>query len=275
MSREMGEVRVTGLTVYPIKSTAGIDVDACAVEAQGLAGDRRWMVVDEFGEFLTGCDFPLLTQVRSRIEAHGLTVSAPGMETLAIPVPERANQSLPVRVWNDECRALATDPAAARWFTRLLEIRCRLVFMADTGQRPVDFDYGEPGDRVSFADGYPLLLVSEASLDDLNARLDEPVSMRRFRPNLVVGGCGPFDEDGWRSVRIGETRFDLVKRCARCVFTTVDPDTGEKHARLEPLRTLSTFRRAPSGGVLFGQNLIPRVTGTIRLGDVVTIDDHV
>lgn len=264
-------IRVAGIFIYPIKSTAGIAVDECVVEPQGLALDRRWMVVDEAGEFLSGREFPILTQIRSQTESGGLRITAPGMTEMRVLLPTDAAKARWVRVWSDECRALGADQAIDDWFSRLLGTRAHLVYMHDRRQRPVDFDYGRPGDRVSFADGFPLLLVSEASLADLNARLSESMSMRRFRPNLVVGGCGPYEEDQWRTISMGETRFDSVKSCSRCVFTTVDPDSAEKHPRQEPLRTLGAYRRAADGGVLFGQNLIPRVLGTLRVGDVVTV----
>jgi len=270
----MAEMRVSEIIVYPIKSTAGIAVDACAVQTRGLAMDRRWMVVDADGEFLSGREFPILTQIRSEMDDGGLRVTAPGMDAMRIPLPTDSANARSVRVWNDECRALSAGHAVDDWFARLLATRCHLVYMEDSCQRPVDFDYGRPGDRVSFADGYPLLLIGEASLADLNTRLSESVSMRRFRPNLVVGGCGPYEEDDWRSISIGETRFDGVKNCSRCIFTTIDPDSGEQHPRLEPLRTLGSYRRAPGGGVLFGQNLIPRMMGTVRVGDVVTVHDR-
>lgn len=267
----MNDVRVAGITIYPIKSTAGIAVDTSVVEAQGLAMDRRWMVVDESGECLTGREFPILTQVRSRVESGALVVNAPAMEEMRISCPAESAPTRPVRVWDDECRAQSAHPAVDDWFSGLLGTRCHLVYMGDTTQRPVDFEYGRPGDRVSFADGYPLLLISEASLEDLDARLPWDVSMGRFRPNIVVTGCGPFAEDGWRSIRIGETTFDGARNCARCVLTTVDPDTGEKHPQLEPLRTLGSYRRG-AGGVLFGRNLIPRGSGTVSVGDVVSVD---
>jgi uncharacterized protein YcbX len=267
-------VRVTRIAIYPIKSTAGVAVDACAVEAQGLAMDRRWMVVDEHGGFFTGREYPMLTQVRSRVDEDGLRINAPGMGEIGVPVPPDSAPVRPVRVWNDECRAVSAGADVDDWFTELLAARCHLVYMGDTRQRPVDADYGHAGDRVSFADGYPLLLLSEASLADLNTRLPEPVSMGRFRPNLVVDGCEAYEEDGWRKITIGETQLDGAKNCARCVFTTVDPDNGDKHPQLEPLRTLGSYRRGPDGGVLFGQNLIPRLLGTIRVGDVVTVGDH-
>jgi uncharacterized protein YcbX len=143
--------------------------------------------------------------------------------------------------------------------------------MCDELVRPVDPVYGQPGDAVSFADGFPLLLISEASLADLNSRLAEPVDMRRFRPNLVVDGAVPYAEDGWRRFRVGEVEFEGVKNCSRCVFTTVDPDLGVKHPALEPLKTLGSYRRRAGGGVFFGQNVIPRGTGVIRVGDAVTL----
>jgi hypothetical protein len=143
--------------------------------------------------------------------------------------------------------------------------------MTDDLVRAVSQDYGQPGDEVSFADGYPLLLISEASLADLNTRLPRAVEMRRFRPNLVVDGEMPYAEDGWRRLRVGKVEFEGVKNCSRCIFTTIDPDSGEKHPDREPLRTLSTYRRRPQGGVFFGQNLIPRSRGVIRVGDPVTV----
>ena len=269
----MKEVRVTGITVYPIKSTAGLVVDSSAVEPQGLALDRRWMMVDAFGECQTGREFPLLTQVRPRVEGDGLAVNAPGMEELRIPRPASSAATRPVRVWDDECRAQSAGAAVDEWFSSLLKARCHLVYMGDTTQRPVEFEYSRPGDRVSFADEYPLLLISEASLKDLNGRLSDEVSMRRFRPNIVVAGCGAYEEDGWRNIRIGEMPFDGAKNCARCVFTTIDPDTGLQHPQLEPLRTLGGYRRGASGGILFGRNLIPRGVGTISVGDVVSVAD--
>ena len=270
----MNEIRITAITIYPIKSTAGISVDQCGVEAQGLRMDRRWLVVDEGGNFLTGREFPLLTQVRSRLDEGGLSITAPGMDEMRVPFPAESATARSVKIWNDECRALSAGNTVDDWFATLLATRCHLVYMNDTSQRPVNFAYGRPGDRVSFADGYPLLLISEASLADLNSRTPEPASMGRFRPNIVVGGCAAYDEDGWRRLRMGDVQFDGVKNCARCVFTTVDPDNGNQHPQLEPLRTLGSYRRRSEGGVFFGQNLIPRTLGTVRVGDVVEVYDE-
>jgi len=268
-------IRITGISIYPIKSTAGIPIDQCAVEAQGLAMDRRWMLVDDNGDCLTGREFPILTQVRAQLGNEGLRVTAPGMSELPVPFPTNTASAMSVTVWDDSCRALSADDAVDDWFATLLGARCRLVFMGDTRIRAVDSEFGRPADRVSFADGYPLLLISQASLDDLNTRLPQAVGMRRFRPNLVVAGCAAYEEDRWRTIRVGETQFEGVKNCARCVFTTIDPANGEKHPRQEPLRTLGGYRRTPDGGVLFGQNLIPRTLGTIRVGDALTVNDSI
>ena len=264
--------RIVEIVVYPIKSTAGISVDACDVDARGLAMDRRWMVVDEHGEFLSGREIPQLTQIRAHIDNGGLRLAAPTGDALHVPLPPASTRRRTVRVWNDECPAAGAGPSVDAWLSRVLDTPCHLVYMDDASRRPVDPDFGRPGDLVSFADGYPLLVISSASLEDLNTRLAEPVSMRRFRPNLVVDGCTPYEEDGWVRMRAGDVLFDGVKSCARCVFTTIDPDNGEPHPRLEPLRTLGDYRRAPGGGVLFGRNLIPRSLGRVRIGDVVEVE---
>jgi uncharacterized protein YcbX len=267
----MQALRITGINVYPIKSTAAVAVGEWPVEARGLAMDRRWMLVDEAGDFLTGREHTGITLVRTHVEDDCLRLTAPGMDELLVPVGGNAIPTIPVTVWADECHAVPVSEQADDWFSALIGTRCRLVHMNDDCARPVDPDYARGGDQVSFADGYPLLLISEASLTDLNTRLPEPFSMRRFRPNLVVAGCAPYAEDDWRQIRIGAVQFECVKACSRCEFTTIHPVTGEKDPRLEPLRTLSTYRRRPDGGVYFGQNLIPRSLGTVRVGDSVEI----
>ncbi len=266
------ERRIASIVIYPIKSAAGITLDTCEVEARGLAMDRRWMVVDNRGDFLTGREFPMLTQIRPQLKDAGLQVSAPGARELFIPLHTGSAVKEFVTVWDDECLALAAGGEVDAWFTTVLGTPCRLVYMSDDSRRPIDVHHSRPGDLVSFADGYPLLLISRASLNDLNTRLSEPVSMRRFRPNLVVDGCVAYEEDGWRSIRVGEAQFEGVKTCARCVFTTIDPDNGEKHPGLEPLRTLGAYRRGLDGSVFFGRNLIPRSLGRVRVGDCVNVN---
>lgn len=267
----MSALTVSGLNVYPVKSTAPLAVEAARVTPRGLEHDRRWMLVDEDARFLTGREHPRLTQIRSRLEDGALAIDAPGMPALELPLAEPEGVRRSVDLWGSPCPAVYAGEGYDAWFSELLGARCHLVRMTAACGRPVDPDVGRDGDEVSFADGYPLLLIAEASLADLNARLAAPVSMRRFRPNVVVAGGEAFAEDGWRRLRIGSVEFDGVENCSRCVFTTIDPDTGEKHPDLEPLRTLGSYRRRPEGGVYFGQNLIPRSEGTVRVGDPIEV----
>ena len=180
-------------------------------------------------------------------------------------------ESRQVRIWGDDCRGVDAGDEAADWFSALLEAPVRLVEMTDDCLRTPDPEVARAGDLVSFADCFPVLLIGRSSLDELSGRLGEPTSMRRFRPNLVVEGARPFAEDHWWRLRIGEVEFEGAENCERCTFPTIDPDTGTKDARREPMRTLATFRRRPEGGVFLGQNLIPRTLGTVRVGDEVEV----
>jgi uncharacterized protein YcbX len=264
-------MQVSEINIYPVKSTRRIALSESEVSPRGLRWDRRWMLVDAEGCFVTARQYPALAVVDTAIAGRTLQVSAPGHAPLAVSLHVPATHSIAVTVWRDRCEALPVSAAADEWFSAYLGIACRLVHMSDAQVRPVDPDYGQPTDQVSFADGFPLLLISQASLDDLNRRLESPVSMQRFRPNLVVEGAEPYAEDGWRRLRVGEVEFQGVKNCSRCVFTTIDPDTGVKDPAKQPLRTLAGYRRREAGGVYFGQNLIPRGRGILRLGGRVEI----
>jgi uncharacterized protein YcbX len=264
-------MKVTEINIYPIKSTRRIAVTESEVLPRGLPWDRRWMLVDSEGTFITARQHPTLAVVETRLAGDVLQVNVANRQPLQLPLQPLERETITVKVWRDQCDAVFAGEEADVWFSEYLGIPCRLVQMTDDLRRGVDPDFGQPGDEVSFADGFPLLLLSEASLQDLNSRLDETVSMRRFRPNLVVDGEQPYAEDNWQRLRVGEVEFAGVKNCSRCVFTTVDPDTGIKHPGKEPLRTLSSYRRRPEGGVYFGQNLIPRSGGIIRVGDSVEI----
>jgi len=257
------------LYIYPLKSCAPLARDSAQVEARGLSHDRRWMAVDEHGRFLTARKHPRLTLIRAHPDGDWLTLEAPGMPRLHV-VPAHDASRVDVTVWKSGLRAHAADQSANDWISRFLEQPARLVFMDNACQRPVDRDYGRDGDEVSFADGYPLLLISQAALDQLNRKLASPVSMLRFRPNIVVDGVAAHAEDAWRRIRIGNIEFDIIKPCTRCTLTTVDPETGEFDPDGEPLRTLTTYRRGDKG-VTFGQNLIPRGDGVIRIGDPVEV----
>lgn len=263
---------LAALYVYPVKSCAALAPHSVQVEARGLAGDRRWLVVDATGKFVTGRLYARMPLIHATPLAQGLRLEAPGMPAVEIAAPTPAAPRRSVEIWRSQVDAVQADAAASDWISRFLGAELHLVHMDGLAQRSVNPEFGRPGDEVSFADGYPQLLISSAALDALNQRLSAPVSMLRFRPNLVVSGTPPHAEDGWKRIRIGSVEFDLVKPCTRCIFTTVDPERGERNADGEPLKTLTSYRRSPAG-VTFGQNLIPRGSGTITLGDPVTVLD--
>lgn len=263
-------MQLSGLFVYPIKACGGVTLEQAELVERGLAFDRRYMLVDRAGTFITQREVPRLCLVATAFDGDRVLVSTPGKATLALPrqpLPGTAQQRRTYRVWDDVGTALE-HPEGSRWFSELLNDEVSLLYMPDTEQRRVNPKRAQPGDIVSFADAYPLLLMSEASLGDLNHRLGEPVKMRRFRPNLVLSGGEPYAEDGFSRVQIGQLWFRGVKRCERCVVTTIDPETGEQGK--EPLRTLSYYR-LEDGNVWLGMNLIHDSRGTLRLGDRVTV----
>jgi len=263
-------MKLASIHIYPVKSTRAIDLPASEVLPRGLPGDRRWMLVDEQDRFVTARQHPRLAMVETAFDGDVLRVRAPEMPELTLPLQPTSPRRRRVRIWNDTVEAVLTTPVADAWFSQWLNKTVQLVQMTDDIHRQVALDYGQPGDEVSFADGFPLLLIGEGSLADLNSRLASPVPMHRFRPNVVVTGAEPYAEDTWVRLRIGEVEFEGVKNSSRCVFTTIDPDTGSKSPDGEPLRTLQSYRLG-EGGIYFGQNLIPRSGGTIRVGDVVEI----
>ncbi len=268
----MSGLRVTELWTYPVKSCRGVRLDRAAVTARGLAWDRHWMVVDEVGRFLTQRQLPAMATIGTAMTPETLVLSAPGAGDLRVPIAA-AGDRLQVTVWDDTIAAYAVSAAADGWLAARLGVSCRLVRFPDDAHRPVDPRYGIAGDETAFSDGFPLLLIGQGSLDGLNARLPAPISMRRFRPNLVVAGATPHVEDEWRRVRVGAVSFRVVKPCSRCAITTVDPDRGERDGA-EPLQTLGTYRRR-DGKVYFGQNIIPDGAGEIRVGDPVEVLDAV
>jgi hypothetical protein len=263
------DMRLSEIRIYPVKGLRGLSVEAAVVEPWGLARDRRWMVVDANGRFLSQREAPEMARIAAESHGGGLRLTMAGREALVVATPSGC--AVEVVVWRDAVPARAAGAGADAWLSAALGRPCRLVFMADPAEaRPVDQTYGEPADRVSFADGYPLLATNPASLADLSARAGMPdLSMDRFRTNLVIDGAEAWGEDHWRELRIGDAVFAVVKPCARCAVTTVDQDRGERHPEGEPLRTLLTFRRDARGQPIFGQNLIPRRLGEIHVGDAV------
>ncbi len=262
-------MRLSGIFVYPIKACGGVTLEQADVVERGLAHDRRYMLVDRAGTFISQRTLPQLCRVSTALTERGIVVAAPARAQLELPLALASGGGVKpteYRVWDSSGTALC-HPEGSRWFSELLNDDVSLVYMPESEQREVNPARARPGDIVSFADGYPLLLICEASLEELNRRLDEPLPMRRFRPNLVISGCAPHAEDGFAQLSIGGVSFRGVKRCDRCVVTTIDPDTGEKGK--EPLRTLAQYR-LEDGHVWFGMNLIHDGSGTLRVGDSVT-----
>jgi uncharacterized protein len=259
--------RLSGLNVYPIKSARGIALNQSDIDDFGLRYDRRWMVVDQAGKFMSQRSHPRMTLVVPTLVDEMLRVEGPGMLPLQLPIDPVPAITTTVSVWNHACDATWLGEVPARWFSELLGCPASLVHMPDTTMRPANPAYAAEGTRVSFADAYPFLLLSEASLTDLNSRLTDPLPINRFRPNLVVAGCEAYEEDRWSSIQIGGISFEVVKPCDRCVITTTDQMTGERGK--EPLRTLAMYRNV-DGKVMFGQNLVHRERGNLRVGDRVT-----
>lgn len=258
-------MRLSALHRYPLKSGRAQSLRVASIGAIGLDGDRVWMLIDGHGRMLTGREFPALVLVDVIGHAQGATFNAPGRSPLSVQTLDFPDEQ-PCDVWKNRFHALTGDPRADRWFSEYLGTECRLLFIGDTpGRRVLP---NEPAVPLSFADGYPLLLTGQGSLDDLNARLARPVPMIAFRPNLVVEGAEAYAEDQWRRVRIGAVVFEVAQRCARCIFTTIDPDRGEKSPDREPLLTLARYRRFDIG-TCFGVNLIARSVGVLHVGDQV------
>ncbi len=255
--------------VYPVKSCAPLTLASATVEDRGFAGDRRWMIADADARFMTGREHPRLSLIRALPDGDGLTLTAPHMPPLHLS-PPLDGARVETTVWKSTVQALPAPATADAWISRYLGQSARFVYMDEACVRAVDERYGAPGDEVSFADGFPLLLISQGALDLLNTKLVTPVPMLRFRPSIVVADTAPHAEDDWKRIRIGAIDFDVVKPCARCVVPNVDFERGTRNPDGEPLRTLATYRRAPAG-VLFGQNLIPRGSGVLSVGDAVEV----
>ena len=268
MSRPASGARVAGLHVYPVKSCGGMDLERAQVDDLGIRHDRRWMIVDGRGRFLSQRTVPLLATIRVRLGPERLVLSAPGRPPLDLPAIPTAGATEPVTVWRDTVAALPMGQGAEDWLTSLLGFPARLVRMAPETRRSAKRDPAGTNPRISFADAYSFLVISQESLGELNARLDEPLPMNRFRPNIVLEGAGPFAEDGWTRVRIGPIELDMAGPCGRCATTTTDQVTGARG--VEPLRTLATFRRE-GAEVMFGQNANHRRTGEIAVGMPVEV----
>ncbi len=267
-------LKVTEVNVFPVKSLRGISVGSAVPDRCGFEHDRRWMLVDTDGRFITQRQYAQLALIETRLRTDGISLRVQDRKVLEIPLqPEQTGRRIEVRVWNDRVSAVVADEKINQWFSDYLGVACQLVAMPRDGVRAVDPDYAvSPQDQVSFADGFPFLLIGEASLRDLNRRLlqrgESAVPMIRFRPNIVVDTEQAFVEDRWKKIRIGELIFHLVKPCSRCVIPTIDLQTAARHQ--EPLRTLLEYRKQ-GNKAYFGQNLVHEFVP----GAVVSVGDRV
>jgi hypothetical protein len=266
----MSQPILSQINVFPVKSVGGVALSSAWVEKQGLSFDRRFMIAKADGSMITARKYPQMVTVKSAILADGVVFSSLGMEPLKIRYQDFKMQETSATVWSDTFTAYTTTDEADDWFTRVLGQRVELLFCGEQSNRVRD----KFGHNVSFADGYPVLVISQASLDELNKRSSEQHSMDQFRTNLVVADTTPFEEDSWKRIRIGEVEFESLKPCERCILTTVNTQRGTFRESKEPLKTLQQFRANERGGVFFGQNLVARNEGIIRQGDKVEVLEY-
>ena len=263
----MINITVSDLSIYPVKSCREIKLTSTNVGSFGLDNDRRWMVVDENGVMLTQRKISEMCLIHVELSESGITLNKLSNESLFVPYPI-AQKKVTTKIWQDTCQAYDAGEDAALWLSNVLSLKCRLVYFPDNEFRQVDLDYANEGEKTAFSDGFPILLISEASLNDLNSRLKTPVTMQRFRPNIVVSGCLPFSEDNWKKIQIGDIVFRIVKPCSRCVIPNVNIETGLREN--EPIKTLSTYRKRDRK-IYFGQNVIANNFGELKVGMSVEI----
>jgi len=265
-------ITISQINVYPVKGLKGIALENARCTDRGIENDRRWMVVDAQGRFLSQREHPKMATVWTDLTADSLALSVPDEDGVEVPLVPPPAPRMRVQVWNSVVDAVPASREADWWLSNYLGLPCRLVYMPEDSERFSNDKYAGEGKRVGFADGYAFLITGESSLADLNARLQsrghQALPMNRFRPNLVASGAAPWAEDGWGDIRIGTAAFRGVKPCGRCQVTTTDQATGEVMGP-EPLATLSTFRDSTEFGVMFGMNLVSVKPGEVRLGDEV------
>ncbi|PLX64708.1 MAG: flavodoxin [Vibrio alginolyticus] len=266
----MSQPVLSQINVFPVKSVGGLSLSSVWVEKQGLSFDRRFMIAKADGAMITARKYPQMVTIKSALLSDGVVFSSLGMEPLKIRYQDFKMQETPATVWKDTFTAYTTTDDADDWFSRVLGQRVELLFSGEQSNRVRE----KLGQNVSFADGYPVLVISQASLDELNRRSSELHSMDQFRTNLVVSDTKPFEEDSWKRIRIGEVEFESLKPCERCILTTVNTQRGTFRESKEPLKTLQQFRANDVGGVFFGQNLVARNEGIIRQGDKVEVLEY-
>lgn len=277
-------MKISEINIYPIKSLGGISVKKSIVEDRGLQYDRRYLLVDENGKFLTQREHSKMALIDVEVNKNGLKVSTDGFKNLEIPKDFGEGEIVNVQIWKSFCDALVAETEINNWFSEVLNMNCRLVQMPASTRRQINVKFNMGNEIVSFADGYPILIIGENSLTDLNSKLNKQIPMNRFRPNLVVKDSEAFAENSWKKIKIGNTIFRSTKPCARCVVTTIDQETGISDTQ-EPLRTLAKYRKSSDvipnefeelglnkNDVLFGQNLVAENFGEIiKVGDEIRL----
>jgi uncharacterized protein YcbX len=255
--------------IYPIKSLGGINLDSAIAEDRGLKYDRRYLLVNENGMFITQRDIPQMALLRLSLTENGFRVlNATDGLSLTLPFESTSKEIVKIKIWNDVCSAVQVSQDADSWFSNALKTKCSLVYMPDNEKRIVEKKFFSKDHIVSFADAYPYLILGQRSLDDLNSRLETPLPINRFRPNFVFAGGNPYEEDGWKDFKIGTVEFKAVKPCARCMIITTNQDTAE--VGHEPLKTLASYRKI-DGKVMFGMNVVCTKTGIVSVNQKITV----
>ncbi|MBL7740506.1 MAG: MOSC domain-containing protein [Chitinophagaceae bacterium] len=260
----MEKLKISEIWIYPVKSLGGIRMSYSRVFPKGLEYDRRWMLIEDTGKFMTQRMYPEMSLFKAKYHSGSFSIHY-NNESIQLPFTS-IDSSLTAQIWNDEVTVHEVSREHSVWFSERLKQECKLVSFPENNPRPVDRNYAVNNDQVSLADAYPLLIIGQSSLDDLNQRLTVPVPMNRFRPNIVFTDGEPYIEDGWKYFRAGKNRFAAVKPCSRCVLTTIDQESGAKG--YEPLSTLSVYRMKDNK-VYFGQNVIPLNYHEITEGDEI------
>ena len=263
----MSNLTISQLAIYPVKSMRQILLNEAEIDMGGLKNDRRWMVVDTQGRMITQRQQSRLCLIQPELFEGELCLHANGMSDLKISIPDNSNV-LSVSIWSDTCDAYYAGVEAQQWLTKFLGVECCLVYFPGDEVRIVDQSYAQADDQTAFSDGFPVLLLSQSSLDDLNRRMESPVPMARFRPNIVISGCAPYAEDGWQLLKVGDFTLRIVKPCSRCVIPSIDIANAERTG--EPTKTLSSYRRHDNK-ILFGQNAVLDGQGVIATGVHVEI----
>ncbi len=272
----MATTHISQLWIYPIKSLGGVLLESTQVEQRGLQYDRRWMLVDKDNHFLSQRKITKMALISVELSEFGLSVRAPDMPVLIIPYPDpqiELYDNIDVTCWDDTITAQHINGSIDNWFGEFLDLDCQLVYMPDNSERLVDPEFAPNKEITSFSDGFPSLIISEASLEDLNSRVTIDLTMQRFRPNIVLSGCDAYAEDQLGHFKMAHIDFYAVKPCSRCVITTIDPLTAKKESP-EPLQALSLFRKK-NNKVMFGQNVLHQLTlghkNILSIGDTVEI----